>query len=115
MTGIRRLRIAHDVVADTVEHAFLAPDGTAFRIAGQGDGLDQIADFARELGAETGQEVVHFEIFWPWETEEHQTWDAVRVDLAKLTAPVPGEWITTLPPYADLTAEQRAALGIEDS
>lgn len=111
---IRRLRIEHDVVAPTPD-ARLAPDGTAFRIRGDGSGLDQIADYARTVAAETGDPIVHVEIFWPWEKEEDQTWDAVRVDTSKIDAADPEDWwITTLPPYADLTAEQRAALGIED-
>ncbi|WP_162815394.1 hypothetical protein [Microbacterium arborescens] len=111
---MRRMRVAHDVVPAATPGAFLAPDQqTSFLIRGQGDGLDQIADFARGIAAETGDPVVYVEVFWPWETEEHQTWDALRVDVSKLNSADPADWVVTLPPYADLTAEQRAALGIE--
>lgn len=117
---MRRLTIAHEVIPpggqrETGTPAYLTADGTAFVIRGQGDGLDQIADYAREVAAETGEPVVHFEVFWPWETEDTQTWDAVRVDTTKIDAADPADWwVQTLPPYAELDPEQRTALGIED-
>jgi hypothetical protein len=110
---MRRLTITHDVVPFE-EGVFLAPDGTPYRIRGRGDGLDQIAEYAQQVAAESGDTVVCFEVFWPWETEARQTWDAVQVDVSKIPVADPDDWwVTTLPPYADLTPAQRAALGIE--
>lgn len=99
--------------------------GRGWHISGSRDGLDQIAAYAKSLAAELKvDDFVYFEIFWPWETEETNTWDAVRVDLKKLenwddaSHPTNEEedkqwWVETLPPYAELTQEQRDALGIE--
>ncbi|WP_179223192.1 hypothetical protein [Microbacterium sp. Yaish 1] len=110
---MRRLTIAHEP-APTDPGAFLDPSGAGYRISGDGTGLDQIATYAREVAAETGDPVVFFEIFWPWETEQTQSWDAVRVDTTKIDAADPADWwIETLPPYAALSDEQREALGIE--
>ena len=100
------------------------PVDGVWKLEGRDDGLDQIADFAINLGKELGVgDYVYFEIFWPWETEAHDTWDAVQVNLMKLgewegELPESQEqdeqwWILTLPPYTELTAEQRKALGIE--
>ncbi|WP_157813971.1 hypothetical protein [Microbacterium sp. BR1] len=62
----------------------------------------------------TRETVVFFEVFWPWETEATQTWDALRVDVSKIDAADPDDWwVSTLPPYAELTVEQRQSLGIE--
>lgn len=109
---MHRLTIAHEVVAPSPE-AFVAPDGTSYVMRGDGNGLDQISDYAVRLAGITGQNVVYFEVFWPWETEESQTWDALRVDVSKIEAADPDDWwVETLPPYAELTAEQRTALGI---
>jgi len=100
------------------------PIDGVWKLDGREDGLDQIADYAVNLGKELGvTDYVYFEIFWPWETEELNTWDAVQVNLEKLskwdgTHPVNAEeddqwWVLTLPPYSELTQEQRDALGIE--
>lgn len=112
---MRRLTIAHDVV-DGEARAFLAPDDVSFVIRGDGTGLDQIAEYAIQLAAITRDNVVFFEVFWPWETEEHQTWDALRVDVSKIDAADPDDWwVSTLPPYAELSQEQRVSLGIDDA
>lgn len=110
---MHRLTITHVVTPDGV---FLSPEGEPYIIAGDGTGLDQIAEFARALTGESGETVVFFEVFWPWETEEHQTWDALRVDVSKIDAADPDDWwVSTLPPYAELSQEQRVALGIDDA
>lgn len=108
---MRRVTIQHEVVTEATADAFVAPDGTMFRCVGAGDGLDQLADAARAEGARTGARVVFLEVFWPWETEDMQSWDAVRCDLDLLAAGDP-QWVTTLPPYAELSVQQRAELGI---
>jgi hypothetical protein len=111
--SMRRLTI-QAVPVEHSEDAHVAPDGTTYVIASDPSGLGQIADYARQVAAETGDPVVCFEVFWPWETEADQTWDALRVDTTKIDAADPDDWwVETLPPYAEMTAEQRAALGIE--
>lgn len=112
---IRRLAIAYDVVPLKRAH-FLGPNETPFVIRGDALGLSQIADFARALAVETGDPVVAFEIFWPWELEEDQTWDAVLVDTRKIDANDPDDWwAETLPPYVEMNDEDRNRLGIPNA
>lgn len=83
-------------------------------ILGADNGNEQILDFARELASTSGKSWAVFEIFWPHETEATQSWDAVFVDLTKVDANDPADpWLQTLPPYAELTPEMKAAYGIE--
>lgn len=118
---MRRLTITAERVGDATAPApydplvVTSPTGEQYRLSGdpEAPGLDQIAAFARAVASETGDPVVYVEVFWPWETEEAQTWDALRVDTALIGDGSPGTWVETLPPYAELTPEQRAALGIE--
>jgi len=86
--------------------------GTEHKIAGGDDGLTQIDDFARALAAESGVDTVAFEVLWPWEDPAADTFDALTVDTTLLGTDRDGEARRTLPPYAELSAEQRSSLGL---
>lgn len=105
---IRRLQITFTEVPIAVDGKQLLQTV----IDGDPLGLEQIDAFARELAAETGDPVVHFEVFWPWETEAMQTWDALAVDTRLIGTDRDLEARQTLPPYAELTPEQAAAIGV---
>lgn len=110
-----------------------ASDPREWDIIGGDDGMSQIEAFAARLADEdTGQlraaardagadaaaiaairlTRVHFEILWPWETTEDNTWDAVRIDLEAEPGPFR---VMTLPPYAAMTATERAYYLGEDT
>jgi hypothetical protein len=107
---MRRLNILAEPHVPTPE------DSREWIIADGDDGLAQVASFARGIAAETGEQVVYFEVLWPWETEADNVWDALEVDVSKIDANDPGDWwVRTLPPYDELTPAERVLIGLPDA